>query len=440
MTLWPKSLVGRNALLLVGLMVLAQIVSIVLVNVLVARPRIEQIADAMVRNVAAIRAGLRVLPENERTAFIDAFRGRGEDAPASIDTRADGAAAPRMTRLERLFVRSVSTRLAAEDSEIVWRRGADHSLVLRMRVDGRAYWLPLPGAMPARELTGAWLVASIAAALLAVGGALAIQRRIERPLRELVRAAETLGRGGRPERLAEDGPEEIATVSRSFNQLVSSLDAIERDRALMLAGVSHDLRTPLTKLRLGVEILAGDAEAGIAASLTRSIAEMDAVVGQFLDFARVDDSAVPMERGSLDTLARDVAAAFVDQGQAIPFAAGETPAIVMRTPLVRRAVVNLVENALRHGRLPVTLSTGHDNAWAWLDVVDAGDGIAAADVEALKQPFRRAGAARGGTPGAGMGLAIVERVARAHGGELQLLPTSPHGLRARLRLPRSTPR
>jgi len=440
MTLWPKSLVGRNALLIVGLMVLAQLASGMLVSVLIVRPRLEQIADAVVRNVGAIRAGLRALPEGEREAFIAAFQQPGPSASAAPGAAPGDAGAPRLTRLERIFVRSMSTRLAAEDTEIVWRREGDQSLALRLRIDGHAYWLPLPGAMPVRELTGAWFAASIAAALLAVLGALAIQRRIERPLRDLVRAAETLGRGARPEPLAEDGPEEIATVSRSFNQLVRSLDAIERDRALMLAGVSHDLRTPLTKLRLGVEILTGDAEAGIAASLTRSIAEMDGVIGQFLDFARVDDSAVPMERGSLDALARDVAASFADAGQAIAFEPGDATTIAMRTPLVRRAVVNLVENAVRHGRPPVTLVTGHDETWAWIDVVDAGDGIAAADIEAMKQPFRRAGSARSGAPGAGLGLAIVERVARSHGGELQLLPTSPHGLRARLRLPRSTPR
>jgi two-component system osmolarity sensor histidine kinase EnvZ len=438
MTLWPKSLVGRNALLIVGLMVLAQLASAVLVNLLIVRPRAEQIADAMVRNVGAIRAGLRALPVGERAAFIDAFRQQRQLTLAASGAASESAATPRLTRIERALVRSMSTRLAGDEGEVVWRRDADQSLALRLRIDDRAYWLPLPGAVPVRELTGAWIAASIAAALLAVGGALAIQRRIERPLRDLVRAAGTLGRGERPEPLAEDGPEEIATVSRSFNQLVKSLDAIERDRALMLAGVSHDLRTPLTKLRLGVEILASDAEAGIAASLVRSIAEMDAVIGQFLDFARVDDSAVPMERGSLDAVARDVAASFADQGRAITLVSDNAPAISMRTPLVRRAVVNLVENAVRHGWPPVTLATGHDEAWAWIDVVDAGDGIAAADVEALKQPFRRAGAARSGAPGAGLGLAIVDRVARSHGGELLLLPASPHGLCARLRLPRST--
>jgi two-component system osmolarity sensor histidine kinase EnvZ len=204
----------------------------------------------------------------------------------------------------------------------------------------------------------------------------------------------------------------------------------------MLAGISHDLRTPLTKLRLGVELLASESEAEIAASLTRSIEEMDAIVGQFLDFARVDDSAMPSERASLDVLGRDVAASFADHGQTIELALVAVPAVSMRKPLVRRAIANLVENAFRHGRAPVCMRTGSDAHWAWLEVADAGDGIAATEVEAMKQPFRRAGTARSGPPGSGLGLSIVERVAQGHGGGLDLLPAEPHGLRARLRLPR----
>ncbi len=102
----------------------------------------------------------------------------------------------------------------------------------------------------------------------------------------------------------------------------------------------------------------------------------------------------------------------------------------MRKPLVRRAIANLVENAFRHGRAPVRMRSGSDAHWAWLEVVDAGDGIAAAEVETMKQPFRRAGSARSGPPGSGLGLSIVERVAQGHGGALDLLPAEPHGLRA----------
>ena len=189
-----------------------------------------------------------------------------------------------------------------------------------------------------------------------------------------------------------------------------------------------------------MEILATDAEPELGASLTRSIEEMDAIVGQFLDFARVDDSALPLESVGLDTLARDVAASFADHGQALTLALTPVPPAPMRAALVRRAVVNLVENAFRHGREPVALGTGGDERWVWIEVSDAGDGIAAADVEAMKQPFRRAGTARSGPPGSGLGLSIVERIARNHGGALDLLPVRPHGLRARLRLPREAAR
>ena len=230
-------------------------------------------------------------------------------------------------------------------------------------------------------------------------------------------------------------------MSRSFNQLVQSLDAAERERTLMLAGISHDLRTPLTKLRLGVEIQRDGADTELAASLTRSIAELDAIVGQFLDFARGDDAAMlPAERASLESLAREIAASFADHGQALELEAAAAPPLPMRVALVRRAVVNLVENALRHGRAPVALRTGSDARWAWIEVADTGEGIAAADIESVKQPFRRAGSARHGASGAGLGLAIVERIARSHGGALDLLPVSPHGLLARLRLPLATTR
>jgi two-component system osmolarity sensor histidine kinase EnvZ len=218
--------------------------------------------------------------------------------------------------------------------------------------------------------------------------------------------------------------------------MATSLAHSERERTVMLAGISHDLRTPLTKLRLGVEILSAQSEPALVASMTRSIDEMDAIVGQFLDHARGDAGSESPQPFPLDALAREVAAARADHGQPLTLALGATPALPLRVELLRRALINLVENAFKHGRGPVALSTGSDAGNVWAEVADQGDGISATDVERLRQPFQRAQTARNGPPGAGLGLAIAERAVRAHGGELRLLKNEPCGLRARLVLPR----
>ena len=432
MRLVPRSLFGRNVFLIVLLIALAQIGSALLVRELILRPRLDSIAEGLARNVSAIRAGLLALPAAQRTAFVDEFNRRG--MAGAREALEEPSLRPPLTLLERRFVRTISQRIALEGSEIVWRREAGGSLALRLVVDGAPYWVVLPGVLPAREFSGAWLAASITAALLAVLGAYAIQRRLNRPLARVVEAAGTLARGGAPPPLPEDGPIETATLARSVNHLAASLERTERERALMLAGVSHDLRTPLAKLRLGVEIVRERIEPEMVASMERSIGEMDATIGQFLDFARSADAETSTP-GDLNALARDVAAAFADHGQAVALELGTLPPLPVRPQALRRAIVNLVENAFRHGRAPVRLRTGQDAGWAWIAVLDDGDGIAADQVDALRQPFRRAESARSGAPGAGLGLAIVERVAREHGGMLELMPAQPRGWCARLKLP-----
>ena len=434
MSLWPRSLFGRNALLIVALMVVGQLVSAVLVRELIVKPRFELIGEALARNISAIRAGLAALPVAQRGPFVDQFNQR---ALANLPPEPTRGAASRalLKPIERDFVRSVSQRVAAEGAEVVWRREAGGSLAVRVTLDAAEYWIVLPGVLPARTFTGAWLAASISCVVLALLGALLIQRYLHRPLREVVQAARTLAGGATPPTLAEDGPTEVAALAHSFNQMATSLDRAERERALMLAGVSHDLRTPLTKLRLGVEILRDPSEPALVMSMTRSIEEIDTIVGQFLDYARGDDgiAAQPL---ALDALAREIAAACADHGQTLTLDLAPTLTQPLRAEPLRRALVNLVENAFRHGRAPVALHTGGDAVCVWAEVRDAGDGIATTETDALRQPFRRAQSARSGPPGAGLGLAIVERVARMHGGSLQLLPNEPHGLRARLTLPR----
>ena len=445
--LWPRSLLGRNLLLMAVLIVLGQLVAAVLVRQMIFKPRVAQVADGVARNVAALRAGLQALSPAQRVAFVEAFN---QQAVRSAPPVAAESAARRalLSPMERQFVQAVSRRLGAEDaatsasqpSQPIWRRDSTGVLALRVVHQGpegaENYWLNLPSVFPTREFTGAWLAATLASMLLALLGAWWLQRHIHRPLAQVVAAARQLAQGQTPAPLPEDGPEEIATVGRSFNHMAHSLAAAEQERALMLAGVSHDLRTPLTKLRLGVEIAGAQVDAPLAASMARSIDEMDGILGQFLQFARSGEAEAPTT-ASLNDLVQAVAEAQADHGRTVRLALGTLPDVPVRPQALRRALDNLVENAWRHGTPPVLLRTGADADGVWLEVQDQGPGIAPAELDRIRQPFARGdGAARSGAPGAGLGLAIVERVVRSHGGRLELHSAPGAGLRARLVLPR----
>ena len=438
---WPRSLLARNLLLMAALIVLGQLVAAVLVRQMVLQPRVAQVADGVARNVAALRAGLQALPPAQRTAFVEAFN---RQATLGLPASASEGAARRalLSPLERQFVQAVSRRLGGGDApaagaQPLWRRDSTGVLALRVAHEGVDYWLQLPSVFPTREFTGAWLLATLASMLLALGGAWWLQRHIHRPLAQVVGAARQLAQGQAPGALPEDGPDEIATVARSFNQMAHSLAVADQERALMLAGVSHDLRTPLTKLRLGVEIAGPHLDAPLAASMARSIEEMDGIVGQFLDFARTGEAEEAVA-ASLNGLAQAVAEAQADHGRALRLELAALPDVPVRPQALRRAVDNLVENAWRHGAPPVVLRTGagDGDGEVWIEVADAGPGMAPEALDRLRQPFARGGGtARSGAPGAGLGLAIVERVARSHGGRLALHSAPGQGLRARLVLP-----
>ena len=211
--------------------------------------------------------------------------------------------------------------------------------------------------------------------------------------------------------------------------MTANLRQLEQDRALLLAGVSHDLRTPLARLRLGIEMEARDD--ATRAGMVDDIEEMDRIIGQFLEFARTnEDTAARAARRQRDRprLRRTVCAH--RQGRALR--RGRRAAVPLRPTAFSRLVANLVDNALAYGAPPVEVSTRAADGSVVLDVADRGPGIAPDEVERLKQPFTRASAARtnaAGVAGAGLGLAIVDRIARMHGGTFDLLPRDGGGTR-----------
>ena len=222
----------------------------------------------------------------------------------------------------------------------------------------------------------------------------------------------------------------MRTVSVAFNRMAGDLATMERERAMVLAGISHDLRTPLSRLRLAIEMSGTDRET--AEGMGADVEEMDQVIGQFLAFARGEDE--PHAEEDLNSLISELAESYRKRGKDVGFKSGRLPPLRFAPMAVRRAVANLVDNALHYAGGAIEIATAREGGHAVIEVKDHGPGVPPAEAERLKRPFTRLEKARSGRGGAGLGLAIVERIARAHSGRLDLVAREGGGLVARISL------
>ena len=323
--------------------------------------------------------------------------------------------------------------MLGERTRFAWARDGVEGFWVSFFIDEDEYWIALPRERVLPDETPEWIGWGALTLVLSLLAAWLIASRIAGPLSQLARAARLFGSGVMPEPLPEEGPRELRTVAAAFNRMTSDLASMERERTIVLAGISHDLRTPLSRLRLALEMSGADEPT--RAGMSTDIEEMDQVIGQFLDFARGEDEKD--EAVDLDALLRDVLDHYALLGRNVTLL-GEPKAGTwqLRRLGVRRAVINLVDNALRHAGEPVQIDARRTPEGAVVEVLDRGPGIPPHEAERLKRPFTRLSESRSGAGGAGLGLAIVERIARAHGGSLNLAPREGGGLVARLLLKR----
>jgi two-component system osmolarity sensor histidine kinase EnvZ len=242
---------------------------------------------------------------------------------------------------------------------------------------------------------------------------------LRRQLQSLIVAARILGDGRMPPPLPETGPEEIRELSRGFNQLAQNLEALESDRRLMLVGISHDLSTPLTRLRLAIELMQMKPDVNQVPGIIQDIEEMNGILVQFADYAKTGKDEEPV-LGDFNQVVVEVCQRYVSVGKAVRWDLAKIPAFNFRALAVRRLVTNLVDNAARYGRGEIEVNTRHQDGIVTLTVLDQGPGIRSMDPNSLIKPFARENIARGTQLGAGLGLSIVDRIAKTHGGDLVL--------------------
>jgi two-component system, OmpR family, osmolarity sensor histidine kinase EnvZ len=329
--------------------------------------------------------------------------------------------------LNRLIERDVRGRLG-NDTIIAQSVNEIPGVWISFKIDDDDYWVALDRDQLDTVTGLQWAGWGVFALALSLFGAAFITSLVNRPFARLALAARKVGSGQAPDPLPERGMGVAAETNRSFNQMVQDLEQLEADRALMLAGISHDLRTPLARLRLETEMSPSDEATKLA--MIDDIEQMDMIIGRFLDYAR------PMQRMpeavDLSMIASELAARFqADEGVIMKTDLAQGAVIEGDPTDARRVVGNLLENARKYGRSEsddiarITMQTRVTHGKVEISVMDEGRGIPDDQVALITRPFYRVDTARTQANGTGLGMAIVQRLVTRQRGTLRLRNRTP---------------
>ncbi len=439
---WIRSgLFWRTFFLLSVLTTLSMGSWIGIVNLVQRGPQVQQTAELVVSVVTITKAALtHSAPELRRELLFELVSNEGIRIVTLEPT--DRVEPPSTTALMPEIAAAVREKLGP-DTRFSRKVNDVPGFWVSFDIDGDKYWLMLERDRLAGLSGVQWIGWASVVGALSVLGAAIISSLINLPLARLTAAARSIAQGSRPAALPERGSKEIIEANRSFNQMVEDLAQLEKDRAVILAGISHDLRTPLARMQLEVEMAQLSTEA--REGMQSDIAQMDAIIGQFLDFAKPTEAATftPVD---LSGLLGEVA----HMAERIPTMRVSTAIeddvhVLGNSTDLRRVLNNLVENARRYARTPgeeftevdiacQVKATGHGRR-AVITLQDHGPGVPQDQIAQLLKPFTRLDTARGQANGAGLGLAIVERVLSRHNAELTLGERPGGGLRIQITLP-----
>jgi two-component system osmolarity sensor histidine kinase EnvZ len=433
----PQSLARQNTVLLAGAFVLIELMTMALFVGLVMWPMARRAADDLAGLMVLSAQTWAELPPHTRVAF-----------EAELQTS------------HSLALRTQPPSVVVDDwhspffyfleQALAQRTGVQQHLTYEQRPNADWYWARLPSGQSGQEALWvglpksrigshfgmALLITAAGGFLLALGLAVWLARRITAPLAHLEQASALLGAGKSPVLLPEVGPREVVALSRRFNAMALQVQALLSARTTLLAGVSHDLRTPLARMRLALELLKMGHDEGLIERLERDIEQMNRLIANVLDLARGLEHEVPVTTDLhefLDELVEDFSSPACQIS--VHCEGGES-----RLPVfaLHRALGNLLQNALRYAPgSPVELVCVADDQTCRFGVLDRGPGIAPSQMEAMLQPFHRLDASRSPTTGgSGLGLAIVKALADTNHWTLTLSARPGGGLQAWLSWPK----
>ena len=419
-------------LLIAVLLAIGQFASLQIFEYFEREPRAEAAALQAVTVVNYTRASLIASQDNLRLALLSELTGKEGVHVYYADFMEEIEPLPADPFIN-MVAEKIRERLGAETIITVNHYGVQ-GLWVSFNIGQDDFWVVIPKVHVEVHFPWQWLGWGALVLLLSLGGGYLLATRINRPLHLLVNAANRLRNGEQPEKLPEDSVTELREVSSTFNKMATALAELDAERTLILAGVSHDIRTPLARLRLAVEMLPDEGSGSLKNGMIEDIADMDNIIHQFLDFVRGVEGE-PTQLIDINSLLQGLHDRQSRAGRDLVVQMAATYAIPIRPLAMQRLLDNLVGNAYAYGHGQVRVASKILSDEIVISVFDNGPGIPETHVEKLLRPFERLDTARSNAGGSGLGLAIADRIAKLHHGKLELINRPEGGLEARLTLP-----
>lgn len=433
MKLTPRTLLGRSALTIALSLLIFMVVSMGAAVYFIAIPMAKRSADDFAAVIVSAAHSIQSLPgEMHPELKQQLLQNHGLIVTTQTrDLPEKQFDVPYYLFFQESLAQRTGQKLSIVEStkgQLIWVDVPAHETIVRIGFDRKRL-----GTNPPVVL----LVAIGGGALLTLLVSFFEVRRVTEPLARMSAAVQEVGRGNKPRGLSEEGPEEIAVLAREFNRMSSDLQELAENRTVIVAGISHDLRTPLTRLELAVEMLDEKSKPQLVAGIRRDLAAMNALIGQFLDFSKgltdehpvqldlwqnIEEQAADLRRGGFEVRLNGCA--------------GPCPYVADPVAL-RRLLANLLENAANYGGgTPIDVDLQCDEHALTVQICDRGPGIPADQADAVFRPFHRLETARSSkTGGSGLGLAIARQLANKHGWTIELLPREGGGTVAKVALP-----
>ncbi|WP_194756169.1 two-component system sensor histidine kinase EnvZ [Aliidiomarina indica] len=422
----PQTAFARTMSLIAAVLVLNLALTYLLLVMYVIKPGVNQLSTLVARHVTVAQFIDREGTDGGKILYREIS---GVESFTQEEAELDGL-------LGSTHYQFLSQLLDAELGEPVeLRLGNQDRLYVWVRSESHPDWFRIPLAELDDGRFSPLILFLVLIGLFSVVSAAWFARSLNRPLLRLQEAADRLGHGYHPTTLPERGASELVAVTRAFNRMARSMGQMESDRALLLAGISHDLRTPLTRIRLAAEMM--DEDDPLVEGIISDIEDMNGILSQFSEFARARERA-GFDFVNLNELVREVVSSsqYLNPDW-IQLNLQELPDTELQPVAIKRTIANLITNAKRYGGEPIEIATGvsADKEFIWLSVRDHGSGIPVERLDEMFEPFTRGNTARS-EEGSGLGLAIVKRFAEMHRGSVNARNAPGGGLEITIRLPR----